>query len=89
MLFFICLCFRNEQLIEAAKDGRLGDILELLDQGVDFEVKDKVCHAMRCTLFGPFDVCLYIYGFCVIVMDFVGKLAIVFLLIAFRADRRR
>jgi hypothetical protein len=54
--FSFVFVFRNEQLIEAAKDGRLGDILELLDQGVDFEVKDKVCHAMRCTLFGPLDL---------------------------------
>jgi hypothetical protein len=56
MLFSFVFVYRNEQLIEAAKDGRLGDILELLDQGVDFEVKDKVCHAMTCTLFEPLDL---------------------------------
>jgi hypothetical protein len=37
----------NEQLIEAAKDGRSDDILELLGQGVNVHFKDMVRHKQR------------------------------------------
>ena len=40
------LCFSaltlRKQLLEAAKDGRANDMLELLDEGADIKVKDEV-----------------------------------------------
>jgi hypothetical protein len=42
-------------------------------------------HSIRAARF----IIEYIHGVCTIVMDVVGKLAIVFRLIAFRADQRR